>query len=159
LALDLGRYQRARILLDESLALCRALDHRYGLSFVLNNLSLVALNEGAYDRVPPLLRESLLLARQLNSREKIACALTGLASLASVQDEPGRAAHLFGAAEALREAIGVPMAAAEQAAHDHHLDLARRRLELDAWEAEVAAGRGADLERLVDDALQRLPSA
>ena len=113
LACDLSDYARARLFLDESLDICRSLGNRYGLSFVLNNLSLVALNEGAYARVPPLLHESLGLARELGSREKIACALTGFASLAAVNADPRGAARLFGAAESLRETIGVPMAPAQ----------------------------------------------
>src|SRR4029078_1672765 len=110
LARDLGDFARARQYLDESLELCRAMGNRYGLSFVLNNLSLLALHEGAYERVRPLLDESLALAQELGSREKIACALNGFASLAAVRAEPIAAARLFGAADALRQAIGVPMA-------------------------------------------------
>ena len=134
LARDMGDFARARRYLDESLDLCRALGNRYGLSFVLNNLSLVALHEGAYQRVPQLLEESLALAQELGSREKIACALTGFASLAAVRSEPITAARLFGAADALRQAIGVPMSPAEQTAHDRHLALARAALAPNRWE-------------------------
>jgi predicted ATPase len=156
MALDQGDYKRAGRLLDESLALCRALDNRYGLSFVLNNLSLVALAEEAYERVPPLLRESLVLARELGSREKIGCVLTTLASLASATAEARTAARLFGAAEALRETIGVPMSTAEQATHDRHLARARARLEPAAWDGAVAEGRAAELDEVIEQTLEHL---
>jgi tetratricopeptide (TPR) repeat protein len=153
LARDQGNYARSRELLEESLAICRALGNRYGLSFVLNNLSLVALHEGAYERAPVLLRESLVLARELGSREKIACALTGLASLASVRAEPREAATLFGAAEAVRQTIGVPMSPAEHAAHERHLARARSSIGPAAWDAALREGQQLDVDVLVDRAL------
>jgi predicted ATPase len=156
LALDRGDYPRARTLLDESLQLCRALDNRYGTSFVLNNLSMLALNEGTYDSVPALLRESLDLARELGSREKVACALTGLASLAAVTAAPFSAARLFGAAEALRARIGVPMSPAEQSAHDRHLDRARADVLPSEWEAAMVEGREADVDTLLETAVAEL---
>jgi hypothetical protein len=51
------------------------------------------------------------------------------------------------------------MAPAEQAAHDRHQALARSQVELATWDVEVAAGRGADLEDVIEEALQQLPSA
>jgi len=150
LARDRGDYARSRELLDESLALCRALDNRYGLSFVLNNLSLCALAEGAYERVPPLLLESLTLARELDSREKISCVLTTLASLASVTADAATAGRLYGAADALRETIGVPMSPAEQKVHDQHLERARAEIEPEAWQAAIAVGRAEELDGLIE---------
>jgi predicted ATPase len=154
LARDLGEFARARRYLDESLDLCRVMGNRYGLSFVLNNLSLVALHEGAYERVPRLLDESLSLAQELGSREKIACALTGFASLAAVHAEPLVAARLFGAAEVLRQAIGVPMAPAEQAAHDRHLLIARAAVPATDWARALDSGRQADLQEVLADVNQ-----
>jgi hypothetical protein len=156
LALDEADYTRARPLLEESMSICRAADNPYGLSFVLNNLSILELNEGAYSRVPELLRESLLLARQLGSREKIGCALTGLASLAAVRAEPLLAARLFGAAEALRESIGVPMAPAERAIHERFFARARTRVQIVEWDAAFALGRAESLDELIDNTLSAL---
>jgi predicted ATPase len=153
LELDRGQHMRAQKVFEETLALCRELDNRYGLSFVLNNLSLVALAEGAYERVPPLLRESLSLARELGSREKIGCVLETLASLASARDDARTAARLFGAAEALRDTIGVPMSNPEQAMHDRYLERARALIGDDAWQAAVADGRATPLEPLIERTL------
>lgn len=156
LELDRLNFPRARELFEETLTLCRALDNRYGLSFVLNNLGLVALGEGAYERVPPLLVEGLALARELGSREKIGCVLTSLASLAAARDDAHLAARLFGAAEAVRETIGVPMSTAEQATQDRFLARARGLLEPDSWQAAMAAGRGAPLDELIEHTLATL---
>jgi hypothetical protein len=56
-----------------------------------------------------LYEESLEIAREIDYQEQIAPALEGLAVVAAKQGEPVRAAHLWGAAEALREAIGTPI--------------------------------------------------
>jgi non-specific serine/threonine protein kinase len=156
LALRQGDYDRAGRLLEDSLALCRRHGSRYSLSFVLNNLSLVALEQGRYDRVAALLIDSLAVARELGGPEGVGCVLDRLACLAAARAQPVRAARLFGAAEALRETIGVPLKQAERAIFERHLALARAQLDATAWEAALAEGRGQPLEALIDEAMQEL---
>ena len=45
----------------------------------------------------------------------------GLAAIAAAQNEPERAGCLFGAAEALREAMGIPLAPVERPDYDRHV--------------------------------------
>jgi hypothetical protein len=116
----------------------------------------VVLEQGQYDRAAPLLGESLRLAGALGSRERVACALRGIASLAAARSRPIPAARLHGAAEALREAAGVTVSRVEHAIYERHLDLARSRLDADAWAAERAAGAAWSLEQVVAAAEETL---
>src|SRR5262249_38941927 len=65
-----------------------------------------------------------------------------------------RGARLFGAAEALREVIGIPLHAGEQGSHDHDLHWLREVLGDEALAAGWAEGRAMPLEEAVAYALE-----
>jgi len=64
-----------------------------------------------------------------------------------------RAVRLFGAAEALREAIGLLSAPQERADYDARLAATRSRLGVVAFEAAWAEGRAMTLEQAIEYAL------
>lgn len=68
-------------------------------------------------------------------------------------NEPGRAARLFGAAEALREEIGVSIPPDDRADYDQSVAAARSRLAATQFTAEWEAGRGLSPEDAVTEAL------
>jgi hypothetical protein len=140
--------------MDESLALCRRLGNAYSLSFVLKNLSEVAVVMGHFERAKLLLSESLELGCSLGSREAVGCALTGFAALAAAARRPTRAAHLFGAAEAIREAVGAPLSEMQRATYDRFLTLAQDQLGAMQWVAQVEFGRALTMEQAVECALE-----
>ena len=80
------------------------------------DLARVLALQGEVARAHALYQESLVLLRELNTRdlqqaiEYLVPCLEGLASIGASLGEPAWAARLWGAAEALREAIGAPMA-------------------------------------------------
>jgi hypothetical protein len=154
MALHQGELARSAQLLEQGLMLCRKTGSAYGLSFVLKNLSEVALLLGDFGRAGSLLVESVELGSSLGSREGVGCALTGLASLAAAMGEPTRAARLWGASEALREAIDVPLSDWERAAYDRFLTLAREQMGATTWAAHVEDGRALTMERAVTLALE-----
>ncbi len=121
-------YERATPLLEESLALRRALAH-------------VAYRQGDAGRAGSLYGQGLALARDLGDRRLTAYGLEGLASVAAVQRRAAHAAQLFGAAEALRETVGVPLAAAERAIYDPAVKTTRAALSGSALAAAWSAGR------------------
>jgi len=134
--------------------LCRAIGNGYSLSFVLKNLSEVALALRDYGRAAKLLIESLKLGCQLGSREGISCALLGLASMAAARIQPKRAGRLLGAAEALQETIGTSLAEAERATYGPYLALARDELDGAVWAATLAEGRALSLDEALAYALE-----
>jgi hypothetical protein len=79
--------------------------------------------------------------------------LEGLAALAVALAQPERAARLFGAAEALREAMGTPLPPAERGAHDRSVAAVRATMGDAAFAVAWAAGRVMSLEEAVALAL------
>ena len=68
-------------------------------------------------------------------------------------EEDRRAALLWGAAQALREATGASLADVDYELHQPHLDAARARLGEAAWKDALAEGRAISPERTVSYAL------
>jgi predicted ATPase/class 3 adenylate cyclase len=75
-------YPAARTLLEQSLALSRALDHRKGIALALNNLGAVAIEQGDHPAARALYEESLALLRELGDRPVAAGVLGNLAMVA-----------------------------------------------------------------------------
>jgi predicted ATPase/class 3 adenylate cyclase len=72
----------ARPLLEQSLALSRVLDDRWGLARTLNNLGCLAIEQGDYPAAQTLFQESLALWRELGDRRSAAGLLGNLAMVA-----------------------------------------------------------------------------
>jgi DNA-binding CsgD family transcriptional regulator len=82
--------------------------------------------------------------------------LEGLACIAGAYGEAERAARLFGAAEALREAVGAVAyqhTPEEDAWREPYLATTRALLDQAAWEEALAQGRAMRLEQAIDYAL------
>jgi hypothetical protein len=104
-AIDLGDYDRA-----EALALFRESQDRWGIVQALSSLMMVAQRQDDAASIPVLCRESLALLRELGSHSHyVGYCYDGLAWWASARGEPERAARLLGAAETVRETIGMPL--------------------------------------------------
>lgn len=107
-ALYRGDYEPAKKLIEESLSLFRGLEDKWSVSILLNNLALAALHGSDHERAAKLQEESLALRRKLGDRVGIAESLEVVSGLAGALGRPSRAVRLWAAAEAMREAIGVP---------------------------------------------------
>ena len=83
--------------------------------------------------------------------------LAGLAQVAGAAGDAEGAARLFGAAEALRQAIGAPIHPPESALYESCIEAVRCRLGRQAFEAAWAEGRALSLEQAVAFALEELP--
>jgi DNA-binding CsgD family transcriptional regulator len=83
---------------------------------------------GDYVAARALYEECLTEGRAVGEKLDIVHDLEGLASVITVQGEPARAARLWGAAEALREAIGAPIPPIERAAYERSVTAARAQL-------------------------------
>jgi DNA-binding CsgD family transcriptional regulator len=92
-------------------------------------------------------------SRRLPQQPAAAGILEGLACTAGTGGEAERAARLFGAAEALRETMGVPLEPAFRTLEDPYLVGARSQLEEGAWTEDWEAGRAMSLEQAIEYAL------
>ena len=100
-------------------------------------------------------------ALDVGNRDGIAFTMELFAGLAGREGHgaagAARAARLFGAADALRAAIGSPLAPFDQPTYDHDVEAAHAQLNNDIWEAAWAEGRAMTLEQAIACALSDAP--
>src|SRR6266516_2561985 len=133
LFVSLGDQASLRSLLDEGLALNNALAESQAI------LARIALSQGERTEARVLYDESQEIARELNHKWLIAACLEGRAGIAAEEGQLTWAVQLWGAADALRETIRVPIPRIERTDYERSIATARTRLgEKDfaaAWEA------------------------
>jgi predicted ATPase/DNA-binding SARP family transcriptional activator len=163
---NLGRvalFQRtdaqATQLLEECLALSEAISFRQAIAWGLTGLGRAALHQGDSRRAAALYHQSLLLYHELGERSGNVWCLEGLAGVAATQRQPAWSGQLFGVAEALREAIGMPLPLNERADYEHDLALARAQLDPADFAAAWALGRAMPAAQALAEALERYASA
>ena len=142
-----GDYKRAEALLEEDLAGSRELKDTYGVAMVLINLGLVVMRRGDHERARILLKESLLLSRKLGSQINIAECLEILSEMAGALGDFRRAARLWGAADALREAINAPWPPLERRLYEPYLAAIRSRADEALWRRSWEEGRAMTMRR------------
>jgi DNA-binding CsgD family transcriptional regulator len=152
-ALLAGDHERATELLEEAAALLRERGHKSFLEYALDNLGWVALARGDHQQAKVLLEESLALCKELGDKMVAAESIEGLACAAGARGEAERAARLFGAAQALREAVGAHKPPDDVALREPYLTETRSLLGEQAWEAYFAEGQRMTFEEAVEYAL------
>jgi len=149
-----GDLAQARTLLGESVAWFRQAGNEWGLAETLHYLGAVVVAQGNETRATALFREGLGLQRKLGAKRLIAESLERIAGLAAT-GQPARAARLFGAAEALREAIGAPRPPVQRADYERARAKARTQLDATTFAAEWSAGQTMTLDQAAAYALDR----
>jgi predicted ATPase/DNA-binding CsgD family transcriptional regulator len=147
---DIGR---AAPLFEESAALCREAGDRTLLPLPLNDLGWVALLSADLKRAEALHKESLALSKELGESHRTFVFLEGLACDAGAKGEAERAARLFAAAQALREATGFSLEPAMHALAEPYLVEARSQLDENAWTEAWEEGRAMSMEAAFEYAL------
>ena len=102
------------------------------------------------------LQEAAILA---NHAAGIVVCLVGFAFLACNEERWAAAARLFGAADTLRDAIGVPLHTAYQTDRERHLEAARLALGAAQFDAAYEEGRRLPLDRVVAVMTDRIEPA
>jgi tetratricopeptide (TPR) repeat protein len=150
-AIGQGDLDSAMLQLEESLALCRELGDRRSAAMALFVLGVTELRRGHLERGATLLEEGAQISRELADRLGTPYFAEGLAKLAALRGSPVRAARLWGAAEALREQMGMSLSKFDRANSDYERDLALVRSALDeaTFEAAWAEGRAMSFEQAV----------
>jgi predicted ATPase/DNA-binding SARP family transcriptional activator/DNA-binding CsgD family transcriptional regulator len=148
--------EQAAELLEEGLALNRELGDMRGTAVCLSTLGMIMLIQGDLERAATRFEEDMRVLRSLRDKQGTAYCLLGLAAVAAVQGRPVRAARLWGAAEALREAIGLPLSPFDRANYDYegYQVVARTGLGNEAtWTEAWAEGRAMTLKEATQYAL------
>ena len=148
-----GNQEPAMALLEESLATAREVGDKGVVAAALLGLGIATTLRGEPDEASTPLKESLTIELELENKGNVAENLEGLAEAAGASRQDLRAARLWGAAEALREEMGVRWGAAERLLHEPQLLAARSRIHQAIWETGFAEGETMGLEHAVDYAL------
>jgi tetratricopeptide (TPR) repeat protein len=107
IAVSEGDLATARLYYQQGLELNRKLSDAHGEAGSLASLANLALVEGDFVEAAVLLAESMRLASGLGARELIHVCLVSSADVAAQRGEEIRATRLLGAADSLREEIGL----------------------------------------------------
>jgi predicted ATPase len=153
IARRMGDDERARSLLEEGLKVAREQGARAYEALALVSLGDLARDRGATIEAIALYQEGLSLADEVGQQVEVAYGLEGLAATAPALGQARLAAHLFGAAEALREAIDTPLLPIDLPDYDRGVAAVRAALGKDAMAASWAAGRALSVECAIDEAL------
>jgi predicted ATPase/DNA-binding CsgD family transcriptional regulator len=158
-ALYEGDHERAVELLEESMESFRDLGDTQRATICVTYLWMAALERGDPERAAALLEEDLRRLQRLEIKPQIQVydSLMGLAVVAALSRRPARAARLWGAAEAVREAISLSLLLWDHMPTDYegHLTAARSQLDEAAWEAAWAEGRAMSPEQAVEYAISK----
>lgn len=148
-ALAQGDYAAARAALEEGVAICREIEDDWALALALRNLGIGAFREDDYGRAVTRLSESLAVLRDTGNPLYMQN-LELLAAAVSMQGDHGRAAWLFGAAEALRETVGAFVLPLYRAEYDRGVAAARAELGEEALAKAWAEGRAMTPEQALE---------
>lgn len=147
----------ARVLFEESLAIGRELDHRVHIAWTLLALGNVASAEGDYGAARSYYAQNLRMFQEVGERAGVAFSLERFAALAATragEAQAQRAARLFGAAEALRQAVGTTLPPVDHSDYyDRAIAATRAALGDEVFSAAWAEGRAMTLEQAADYAL------
>jgi predicted ATPase/class 3 adenylate cyclase/DNA-binding CsgD family transcriptional regulator len=141
LALGEGDAASASSLNEQALALFQEMKLQDGTALSLYALAGVATIQGNYARSQALYEEGIAVARKAGGTRMIPSGLERLAAAVAAQGNQVWAAHLWGTAEALREAIGMPIPPVERAPYHRAVAAARAQLGEQAFAAAWVGGR------------------
>jgi hypothetical protein len=129
------------------------LGDQWGIAASLTNLGWARLKIGTPANARLLFEEGLVLWRAMGDKASIAECLEGLAAALGACDQPVPAAYLAGAAEKLREDMGLSIGPTYRTTYAYALTLARSQLDLVLWKSAWTQGRAMALEQIFSSIL------
>ena len=147
LAFGRGDLVTARSQAEKSVVLYREIGHRHGTAKSLSVLGKVFATEGDYAAAQTYYEQSLAISAELNEKWVSAVYLVELGEAVAALGQLAWAAQLWGASEALRDAVGIPIPLAELADYEHAVSAARVHLGGRAFAAAWAQGRSMTPEQ------------
>jgi non-specific serine/threonine protein kinase len=149
----LGDLATSRVRHEENLAIKRELGDLSGIGHSLANLGNVALLQRDYDAACAWFGEGLHLTRQLGDRLMLAVCLHGVGAVTAARGKDRDAVRLYGAAEAVRHAIGTRLAEPRRADDDQRIDAARATLGDEDFAIAWTEGQSMPLDEAIVGAL------
>jgi tetratricopeptide (TPR) repeat protein len=146
-----GNFERAEALHSEALPIFLNGDEQ-GIAWSHEGLGQAALAQGDLKQARAHFIESMRVFQELGD-SAITWSLAGLASIALLNEEPERAAMIWGAVAALRAKSGRRWAPTSKARYERELASARAQLGDEAFEAAWAAGGAMSHDQVLVQAL------
>ncbi|HTP01662.1 MAG TPA: adenylate/guanylate cyclase domain-containing protein [Anaerolineales bacterium] len=132
----------------------RDLGDQHRINMVHSELAHIERYEGQYDRAEAMYRGTIKEWQRIGHRAAVAHQLECFALLAQLKADDQRAARLYGAAEALRDRIGIPMTQAERVEYEQHIAELQRGTDAPALTAAWAEGRQWSMDQAVRRAVE-----
>lgn len=154
-----GEYGRALACYEEALSTFRGRGDSFLIAQTLSGMGGAAADNGDHEAATRFIGEALPLAQELASGKVLATCLEAWAVVYGAKSEGTRAARLYGAAEALRLAVGAPLPPADRPELERHLATARATLDAASWEAAWADGLAMTPEQAIEYALSEEESS
>ncbi|HXQ33447.1 MAG TPA: hypothetical protein VN843_05445, partial [Anaerolineales bacterium] len=149
-----GDYDQARSRFKTCLPVFLEFGDKHRINMIRSELAHIEREQGQFNQAMPKYRETILEWQRLGHRAAIANQLECFAFIAKAQEQPERAAKLFGAAEALREKINIAMTPQERNEYDLEIADLRANMDEKVFASHLAEGRSLTMEQAVDFALE-----
>jgi predicted ATPase/class 3 adenylate cyclase len=138
----------------ESVTLYRAVGEEWLIIMPLILQGRAACRQGDHQQAEALFRESLTYCERRRERRQVAPTLEGLAAVAMGRGHLARATRLFGAARALRDALGLPVPLIDQAEYQETLSALRTAAGDESFAAAFAEGQAMATGETLEYALE-----
>jgi len=147
--------EEARSKLSVCLPIFQEIGDRHRANMILSELAHIDRVEGRYDLAAQAYRLTITEWERLGHRAAVANQLECFAFIAKRYEEAERAANLFGAAEALREFINIPMTIVERVEYDQEVADLRAGMDTKAFLSSWRKGRALSMEGAIALALEK----
>ena len=134
--------------------LARELGDRWGEASALIGMCGVRQDGGDLAEASAFGKQALRASAEIDSDSKIVDCFEVMANLATAQGNAQRAAHLFGAGQTLRQAIGFPIEKMDIALYEKSIAAVRAQLDENTFAKAWAEGRAMSKEQAIAYALQ-----
>ena len=152
-----GDWQTARQYLMEAHRIFIDIDDHYFDVIVQSELAHLSRVSGDLASASAAYQQTLRSWKDIGNRPAIANQLECMAFIARAQGQLIGAARLLGAAEALREQVGTPMAFYERAEYAQEVSALQAQMDAAAFALEWAHGRALPMDDAIQYALNEIP--
>lgn len=150
-----GDYTKARSLYEQAVESLKR-GNQMNLPFALSNLGAVAYEQGDCTAARAYYTQALAKSQEFGSKKGMIYCLDGFAALSVSEGRPDVSARLCGAADALRESIGIQPERHERKRRDRYIAKIEATLPGTAFLEAMTSGRTMTLEQAVSLALSGL---
>jgi predicted ATPase len=144
-----GDYAEARTHFEACLSIFTELRDKFHINAIHSEMAHLERHQGHHAQAQPLYRETLAEWQRLGHRAAIAHELECFAIIAEAQEKDLRATKLFGAAEALRENINMPMTPFERVEYEREVSDLRANMDDSAFAKAWSEGRVLTMEQAI----------